>query len=178
MSRALEETGAVVHLAECSLICVAILKTQTHDMATPTEYIQNIDEARRPAFERLRETIQQNLSPDFAEEMAYGMVSYVVPHSIYPPGYHCDPKQALPFVSIAAQKNFLAVYHMGVYTNPELLEWFVTEYGKLNLGKLDMGKSCIRFKNVTKIPFELIGRLMQQMSMQNWLDLYQSKLKR
>lgn len=145
---------------------------------TPTEYIQNVDDARRPAFERLRETILQNLSPDFTEEMAYGMVSYVVPHSIYPPGYHCDPKQALPFVSLAAQKNFLAVYHMGVYAKPELLDWFVSEFEKLNLGKLDMGKSCIRFKNLSKIPYELIGQLMQQMSLQDWVDLYESKLKR
>jgi hypothetical protein len=103
------------------------------------------------------------------------MIGFCVPHSIYPKGYHCDSKIALPFVSIASQKNFIALYHMGIYAEPNLLDWFVGEYPKHVKSKLDMGKSCIRFKKIEEIPFDLIGELMKKMSPQEWIDLYESK---
>ncbi len=102
------------------------------------------------------------------------MVGCVVPHSIYPDGYHCDPKLPLPFLSIGSQKNFIALYHMGIYANPELLQWFVTEYPKHSKQKLDMGKSCIRFKKLDQIPFELIAQLVQKMSVVDWISCYKS----
>lgn len=150
----------------------------THPASSPSEYIAAIPEERREAFSRLRETILENLPDGFEETMAYGMIGYVVPHRHYPAGYHCDPKQALPFASIASQKNFIALYHMGLYANEELLDWFVSEYPKHSKTKLDMGKSCIRFKKPEQIPFEFIGQLMQKMSMEDWVGLYESAFKR
>lgn len=150
----------------------------THQANSPAEYIQAIPAERREAFTRLRETIQENIPDGFQEGMSYGMIGYVVPHSIYPPGYHCDPKLPLPFVSIASQKNFIALYHMGLYANEELLQWFVAEYPKHSKTKLDMGKSCIRFKKPEAIPFGLIAELMQKMSVDDWVELYETHLKR
>jgi hypothetical protein len=105
------------------------------------------------------------------------MIGYVVPHSLYPDGYHCDPKLPLPFMSIASQKNFIALYHMGIYSDPELLEWFKAEYPKYVKTKLDMGKSCIRFKKPETIPYELIAQLSTKMTPQNWIDRYESVVK-
>lgn len=150
----------------------------THQANSPAEYIQAIPAERREAFTRLRETIQENIPDGFQEGMSYGMIGYVVPHSIYPPGYHCDPKLPLPFVSIASQKNFIALYHMGLYANEELLQWFVAEYPKHSKTKLDMGKSCLRFKKPEAIPFGLIAELMQKMSVDDWVELYETHLKR
>lgn len=150
----------------------------TYKANSPSEYIQAIPEERREVFEKLRETIQENIPDGFREEMSYGMIGYVVPHSIYPGGYHCDPKLPLPFASIASQKNFIALYHMGIYANEELMKWFVDEYPKHCKTKLDMGKSCIRFKKPADIPFELIAQLMQKMSVDGWVELYETHLKR
>ena len=145
---------------------------------TPSEYVNAIDETRRPAFEKLRATIQENIPDGFREAMSYGMIGYVVPLELYPDGYHCDPKLPLPFVNIAAQKNFLALYHMGIYANPELLTWFVEEYPKHCKTKLDMGKSCIRFKKVADIPYDLIAELMQKITMDEWVAAYEANFKR
>lgn len=139
---------------------------------SPDEYIQNVPDDRKAAMTKLRETIQQNLGEGFEEAMSYGMIGYVVPHDLYPGGYHCDPKLPLPFISIASQKNFVALYHMGIYADPELMKWFTEEYPKHVKTKLDMGKSCIRFKKIDQIPYELIGQLMQKMSAQQWIDVY------
>ena len=106
------------------------------------------------------------------------MIGYVVPHEVYPSGYHCDPKLPLPFLAIAAQKNFIALYHMGIYMEPALLDWFVAEFPKHSKSKLDMGKSCIRFKKPQDIPFELIAELIKKMTANDWIKLYESKLKR
>jgi len=106
------------------------------------------------------------------------MIGYVVPHELYPPGYHCDPKLPLPFVNIASQKNFIARYHMGIYATPELHDWFVSEYPKHAKGKLDMGKSCIRFKKPDDIPFDLIGQLMRKVTVEDWVACYTEMLKR
>ena len=150
----------------------------THQANSPSDYILAIPEERRDAFTRLRETIQENIPDGFQEGMSYGMIGYVVPHSIYPSGYHCDPKLPLPFASIASQKNFIALYHMGLYANEELLKWFVAEYPKHSKTKLDMGKSCIRFKKPEAIPFQLIAELMRKMSVDDWVELYETHLKR
>lgn len=144
----------------------------------PEEYISKVPAERIPYFKKLRQTILDNIPEGFEETMNYGMIGYVVPKSTYPAGYHCDTKLPLPFANIASQKNFIALYHMGIYANPELLDWFVTEYPKHCKRKLDMGKSCIRFKKSEEIPFELIAELMQKMSMQEWIDLYEKNVNR
>ena len=106
------------------------------------------------------------------------MIGYVVPHKIYPAGYHPSPDLPLPFVSIASQKNHIALYHMGLYANPEIMDWFVREYPKHSKLKLDMGKSCIRFKNPEQIPFSLIGQLMKKISVKDWIEVYEKKIKK
>lgn len=143
---------------------------------TVSAYLEEIPEERKDALKKLRETILKNIPKGFVEQMTYGMIGYVVPHSIYPNGYHCTPELPLPFMSFASQKNFIAVYHMGIYANPELLNWFVAEYPKHSTQKLDMGKSCIRFKKANQIPFELIAELAQKMSVQEWITCYESQI--
>ncbi|SDH84056.1 protein of unknown function (DU1801) [Flavobacterium omnivorum] len=140
-------------------------------------YLEEIPEERKIAFTKLRETILKNIPKGFVEQMSYGMIGYVVPHSIYPNGYHCDPKLPLPFISIASQKNFLALYHIGIYAMPELLNWFVFEYPKQSKQKLDMGKSCIRFKKIDQIPFDLITELVQKISVDEWIKTYETQFK-
>ncbi len=144
---------------------------------TPDEYFASLPADRKDAMIELRKVILKNIPKGFKEVMSYGMVGYVVPHSTYPNGYHCDPKLPLPFLNIASQKNFIAVYHMGVYSDPKLLDWFVKEYPKHSKSKLDMGKSCIRFKKPEEIPFKLIGELVSKMTPQNWIEKYESILK-
>ncbi|WP_409415832.1 DUF1801 domain-containing protein [Flavobacterium sp. PS2] len=144
---------------------------------TIEEYLTSLPEERKASFLKLRETILNNLPKGFTEELSYGMIGYLVPHSIYPAGYHCNPKLPLPFINIASQKNFVALYHMGIYAKPELLEWFVSEYPKYSKQKLDMGKSCIRFKKMDGIPFELIAQLVQKMSVEDWINCYESEFK-
>lgn len=145
---------------------------------TPAAYIAKIPDDRQAAFKKLRAVIKKNLPKGFKEEMNYGMIGYVVPHSKYPAGYHCDPKQPLPFMNIASQKNFIAVYHMGVYANPELLKWFTAAHAKASSKKLDMGKSCIRYKKPEDIPFELIGELAARITPDEWIAYYEKNLNR
>ena len=145
---------------------------------SPDEYVEKVPEERRPSFERLRQTVLDHLPAGFEEVMSYGMIGYVVPHSMYPDGYHCTPALPLPFMNIANQKNFIAFYHMGIYAEPELLEWFLSEYKALNLRKLDMGKSCMRFKKWEEIPFELIGQLVAKRSPEDWIAVYESQFKK
>ena len=144
---------------------------------TILEYISQLTEDRKEPISKLRNIINQNIDRGFSEEINYGMIGWVVPHSLYPEGYHCDPKLPLPFMSIASQKHFIAVYHMGVYANPKLLEWFISEYPKHCSTKLDMGKSCIRFKKNENIPYNLIGELVAKMSANDWIILYESNVK-
>lgn len=145
---------------------------------TVEAYLNELPEDRKEAMNRLRQKILANLPEGFEEVMAYGNMGYVVPHSIYPAGYHCDPKMPLPFIGIASQKNFIAVYHMGIYADPALLAWFITEFPKHSTARLDMGKSCIRFKKPDLIPFDLIGQLVEKMSVNQWISLYEAQLKR
>lgn len=141
---------------------------------TVDEYISLVSEEKQEALKRLRAIILQNIPKGFEECINYDMIGYVVPKSIYPKGYHCTPELPLPFVNIAAQKNFIALYHMGIYANKDLLDWFVAEYPKHCKTKLDMGKSCIRFKNVNNIPYELIAELVKKMSVDEWIATYES----
>lgn len=148
------------------------------DAKNADEYFEAIPEERRAVMKKLREVIVKNLPEGFSESMGYGMLGWGVPHSIYPAGYHCDPKQPLPFLGIASQKNFIALYHMGIYADKDLHDWFVGEYPKYVKTKLDMGKSCIRFKKPESIPFDLIGELVTKMTVQQWIDRYETNLKR
>jgi hypothetical protein len=141
------------------------------------DYIKSVPKERASAFQQLRTTILSHLSKGFEESLSYGMIGYVVPRSIYPNGYHCDPKLPLPFVSIANQKNFITFYHMGMYADKNLLDWFVAEYPKHCKKKLDMGKSCVRFKYLDDIPFKLIGELMKKMSVKEWTTIYEKQFK-
>jgi len=144
---------------------------------TVKSYLSKLPSDRKQVIEKLRKTILDNLPKGFSEGIGYGMIGYSVPHSIYPAGYHCDPKLPLPFVGLASQKHFVALYHMGIYADDGLLKWFTGEYAKVNKSKLDMGKSCLRFKNFDTIPYQLIGELMTKISPQMWIKLYESKLK-
>jgi len=145
---------------------------------TPEEYVAQMPAERQVAFNKLRAAIKKNLPKGFKEEMSYGMIGYVVPHSLYPAGYHCNPKLPLPFMNIASQKNFIAVYHMGVYADPTLLKWFTDAHAKASSKKLDMGKSCMRYKKPDDIPFDLIGQLASKMSTDEWIARYEKNFKR
>ena len=144
---------------------------------TPSEYIEQLPEDRKEVMSKLRKTILDNLPEGFKEEMSYGMLGYVVPHSKYPDGYHCDPKLPLPFINLASQKNHIGFYHMGIYSDRDLMQWFTREYPKHVKTKLDMGKSCIRFKNPDVIPFQLMGELVSKMTADDWIERYESVIK-
>lgn len=143
-----------------------------------SDYLVELPDERREAIEKLYLTIKNNLPDGFEEKMGYGMPGWVVPHSTYPAGYHCKPSDALPFLGFASQKNFIALYHMGIYAMPDLLEWFVNEFPKHSKKKLDMGKSCIRFKKPEDIPFDLIAELSRKVTVVDWIDCYEKNLKR
>lgn len=148
-------------------------------MANEVEsYIQSLPEDKKKIFSKLRDTIRKNLPKGFEETIQYKMVGYVVPKKIYPAGYHVTPELALPFIHIASQKNGFALYHMGIYADTILLNWFQTEYPKHCKTKLDMGKSCIRFKKLDDIPWKLIAELSSKMSAKDWIALYERNLKK
>lgn len=147
-------------------------------MSKVQEILANIPEDRKEAFSKLHQVIVANLPKGFEPGISYGMLGYVIPHSLYPAGYHCKPSEPLPFASLASQKNSINFYHMGLYANPTLMEWFVAEYPKHCSQKLDMGKSCIRFNKWDQIPFELMGQLMQKMSAEEWIQMYERLYKK
>lgn len=149
----------------------------TSKAVTPDAYIKGLPAEKREATEALRATIKKNLPKGFEEVMSYGMIGYVVPHKLYPDGYHCDPKLPLPFMNIAAQKNFYAFYHMGLYADTGLLKWFQNEWKNHTSTKLDMGKSCVRFKKAADIPLKLIGQLVKKVSVKDWVSLYEKVVK-
>ena len=150
----------------------------TSNATSPEEYIAEAPEERRSALEKLRRTINDNLPKNFSEGMQYGMIGYFISHEVYPDGYHCDSKQPLPFMSFASQKNSINFYHMGIYADKDLLDWFTSEFPKYSKKKLDMGKSCMRFKKPEDIPYELIGELVQKVSAEDWIKTYESAFKR
>jgi uncharacterized protein YdhG (YjbR/CyaY superfamily) len=145
---------------------------------TPEQYLSELPEDRKEVMLKLRNAIKENLPQGFEEVISYGMLGYVVPHSIYPSGYHCDPKLPLPFINLASQKNFIALYHMGIYADKNLESWFVSEYPKHVKTKLDMGKSCIRLKKMDDIPFDLIGELAAKVSVEDWILNYEKAFKK
>ena len=145
---------------------------------TPEAYLAELTEDRRAVMEQLRAAVLDNLPAGFEEVMSYGMLGYVVPHSLYPDGYHCDPKLPLPFMNLAAQKHFYGVYHMGIYADPDLMAWFQAEYRDRVPTKLDMGKSCLRLKTPKKLPYDLIGELAAKMTPQDWIERYEAGIRR
>ena len=145
---------------------------------TVEEYISQLPDERKAVVQKFREIINKNLPKGFEEGINYKMLGYYVPHSVYPDGYHCNPKLPLPFMSLASQKASVNFYHMGIYAKPELLNWFVAEYPKHCKRKLDMGKSCVRFKYLEEIPFDLIGELVRKTTVQNWIERYEATFKK
>lgn len=147
-------------------------------VTSPKQYLDELPEDRKEAVNKLRQQILDNLPNGMEEAMNYGMLGYVIPHTVYPDGYHCDSKQPLPFMNLASQKNFIAVYSMVLYAKKDLMDWFTSEYAKRCKYKLDMGKSCIRFKRMDDIPFDLIGELTSKVSTEEWIDIYESAIKK
>ena len=145
---------------------------------TPDAYIKNLPADRKTAVAELRKVIKKNLPKGFVEVMQYGMITYAVPHSLYPAGYHCKPEDPLPFLSVASQKNFISVYHMGVYGNKDLLKWYLAEYSKFTKKKTDNGKSCFRFKKAEDIPYKLIGELAKKITPKKWIEFYEKNYKK
>tara|TARA_R110002051_G_scaffold183009_3_gene252511 strand:- start:2644 stop:3099 length:456 start_codon:yes stop_codon:yes gene_type:complete len=145
---------------------------------SPNDYMDQLPQKRREVIEKIRAVIKQNLPQGFEEQLSYGMLGYVVPHSLYPAGYHVNPELPLPFINVASQKNFVALYHSGIYANTNLLEWFVAEYPKHSTLKLNMGKSCIRFKNLNDIPYKLIAELCTKMTTKEWITLCEKNVKK
>lgn len=145
-----------------------------HNAHDVVSYLNAIPEDRKREFSTLRNTILSTVPDGFEDGFYYGMVGYAVPHSLYPKGYHVDSKIPLPFCSIASQKNFIGFYHIGLYAIPEIKDWFIEEYAKRVAHKIDMGKSCIRFKKLNEIPFDLIGELMAKISVDDWIAQYES----
>lgn len=141
---------------------------------TPEQYIRELPEERRPVIKNIRSVILENLPSGFEETMSYGMIGYVVPHSVYPDGYHTDPTLPLPFINLASQKNHISVYHMALYSDNEFNKWFTSEYKKIVGKNPDMGKSCIRFKKPESIPMELIGDLASKMTAEEWIEIYEN----
>lgn len=154
---------------------VFVMRIEAEDVEA---YLSAVPDERKVAMRKLYETITANLPEGFEEGLSYGMMGWNVPLSLYPSGYHCTPGQPLPFMGMASQKNFISFYHMGIYANQELHDWFVAEYPKHCKRKLDMGKSCIRFKKTDEIPFDLVGQLVQKMSAQEWISTYEKNLKK
>ncbi|MBZ4188190.1 DUF1801 domain-containing protein [Niabella beijingensis] len=152
------------------------MAVQKQEIKTVAAYLEQVPEPYRLALQRLREVILAHLPKGYAEVISYGMIGYVVPHAIYPDGYHCTPALPLPFMNIASQKSGLVLYHMGLYADAGLIHWFVTEYERVTGKKPDMGKSCIRFKKPDQLPFELIGVLAGKMPVDDWIRLYEKNL--
>lgn len=146
--------------------------------ATVDEYIASLPEDRRTAISAIRKVVNKNLPKGFEERMSYGMMGWAVPLKTYPAGYHCDPKQPLPFMGLASQKQYISFYTMCLYSDENELEWFKNEWAKHSSKKLDMGKSCIRFKKPEDIPLTLIGELAARITPKQWIDIYESTMKR
>lgn len=142
------------------------------------DYIESIDSKFKEGYKKLLELIMTNIPDGFELQMQYNMPSFVVPFNLFPQGYHCEPALPLPFLSLGVTKHHIGVYHMGIYANPKLLKWFENEYQKIVPTKLDMGKSCIRLKNVKNIPYDLMGELAASMTPEQWIELYQNNIGR
>ena len=149
-----------------------------YEAKTHEEYINLVPEDQREAIRTLREVIKKNLPVGFEEGNSYGMIGFVVPLTRYPKGYHTTPGEPLPFIGLAAQKNHIAVYHMALYASEDLHKWFEDEYAKRVTTKLDMGKSCIRFKNKSSIPYDLIGELVSKITVDQYVAWYEETMEK
>lgn len=136
--------------------------------ATVKDYLASLPPDRREAIEAVRKVVLKNLDKDYVENMSYGMIGYCVPHSIYPPGYHCNPEQALPFAALASQKNYMSLYLMCTYGNVSHMKWFQDAWAKTGK-KLDMGKSCIRFKKVEDLALDVIGEAIRRVPAKKYI---------
>lgn len=145
-------------------------------LKTVEQYIEELAEDRKLAIEKLRTVILKSMPKELQEEISYGMIGYVIPHSVYPKGYHVNRDLPLPFMNLASQKQYIALYHMGLYQDKELLHWFQNEYPKHSKYKLDMGKSCVRFKKLEDIPYNLIKTLLEKLSVKEYIRNYESVL--
>lgn len=143
--------------------------------ATVEQYLAELPPVRREALEAVRAVILKNLPKGYEEGMQYGMIGYFVPHSVYPPGYHCDPTQPLPFASLASQKNYMSLYLMCIYGDPEHEAWFRQAWAETGK-KLDMGKSCVRFKKLEDLPLNLIGRAVKRVPAKKFIAHYESAI--
>ena len=143
---------------------------------TVQDILLNVPEDRAKVFNNLHDVIVKNLPKGFEAAISYGGLGYVIPHTLYPAGYHCKPSEPLPFAGIASQKKSINFYHLGITAAPKLLEWFLTEYPKHCKQKLDMGKGVVRFKKFDDIPFKLIAALMKKMSAEQWIEVYENNL--
>jgi hypothetical protein len=141
---------------------------------TVAEYLAELPPDRAPIIKSLRQVIKKNLPPGFREQMNYGMIGYVVPHSLYPAGYHVTPELPLPFMNIASQKSHIAVYHMAMLGSLE--DWFRANWPKHSTKKLDMGKSCIRFKKPEDVPLALMGQLATRLTPEAWIEEYEKQV--
>ena len=140
---------------------------------TIEEYLERLPEDRQAALRKLRAVIRKNLPKGFAEQMQYGMIGYVVPHSVYPDGYHCNPKEPLPFAGLASQKNHMAIYLMTVYQSVGLEAWLRGEFAQRKK-KLDLGKSCLRFKKLDDLPLDVVGELFGKVSLAEYVERYEA----
>jgi hypothetical protein len=137
------------------------------------EYLATLTSDEQAVVNKIYNILKKNLPKGFTPIMQYGMISFVVPHKLYPAGYHCKPSEPLPFVGLASRKNMVSIYHMGIYASKDLLQWFTKAYEDLQIGKLDMGKSCIRFKKPEKIPYQLLAELCKKITVEDWISLYE-----
>lgn len=144
-----------------------------YDVATVDEYVQAIPKDRQPIISKLRDVFGTNLPDGFEETIQYKMLTYVVPLSLYPKGYLNKQDTPLPFISIASQKHHIAVYHMGLYMNEDIMNWFEQAYNERVSHKLDMVKSCIRFKKFDQIPYDLLEELATKITPQNFIKQYE-----
>ncbi len=140
---------------------------------TVEQYIAELPEDRKNIISEIRKVFKKNLPKGFEEGMSYGMIGFYVPHKLYPNGYHCNPKLPLPFINVASQKNHIAIYHMGIYASKDLLKWFEGEWPKHSTKKLDMGKSCLKYKKADEVPLKLIAELATKVTPQQWIETYE-----
>lgn len=149
-----------------------------YDAKTLEEYLAQLPEDRKYPIMKLRDIVAENIPKGFEKRYSDSFLQFVVPHEIYPAGYHVNPKEPLPFIGIASQKHFIGFYHMGIYAYEDILKWFVEEYPKYVTTKLDMGKSCIRFKKMDQIPYKLIAELSKKITVDMWIEKYESSIKK
>jgi len=143
---------------------------------TVSKYLAELPAERRQAIGEIRKTILKHLPAGYAEGMQYGMIGYFVPHSVYPAGYHCDPKQPLPYAALASQMNYISIYLMCIYGDPEHQKWFREAWAKTGK-KLNMGKSCVRIRKLDELPLDVIGQAIKRVPVKRFIEFYESAIK-